>query len=118
MARSAKAKSGLPSSIHTSGGIPEAEDFWHGFAAELKAGQVVAVNDVERDPRTACKAAAYGAHEVRSFACAPLAEAGRMAAILWVQDNRPREWSHEELVFIREIADRTWAAVEACPRGR
>ena len=24
----------------------------------------------------------------------------------------PREWSQEELVFIREVADRTWAAVE------
>ena len=35
-----------------------------------------------------------------------------MAAILWVQDKRPRDWSQAELVFIREVADRTWAAVE------
>jgi len=99
--------------IHSQqGGLPETDDFWRGFAAELKTGHVVAVNDVERDPRTAGKAAAYGAHEVHSFACAPLAGAGRVAAILWVQDKRPRDWSHEELVFIREVADRTWAAVE------
>ena len=98
------------SSHSHSGGILEAEDFWRGFAAELKAGKVVAVNDMEHDPRTDGKAAA---HEVRSFACAPLARAaGRVAAILWVQDKRPRDWSPAELVFIREIADRTWAAVE------
>jgi PAS domain S-box-containing protein len=97
---------------HSHGVIPQAEDFWRDFATELKAGQVVAVDDVERDPRTAANAAAYEAHEVRSFACAPLAGAGRVAAILWVQDQRPRAWSHEELVFIREVADRTWAAVE------
>jgi len=95
-----------------SGGILGAEDFWHNFAAELKTGQVVAVSDVERDPRTASKAAAYAAHKVRSFVYAPLAETGRVAAILWVQDNRPRVWSPAELVFIREVADRTWAAVE------
>jgi PAS domain S-box-containing protein len=99
--------------VHSHGsGIPQGEDFWQTFAAELKAGKVVAVNDVEHDPRTAGKAAACAFHEVRSFACAPLAGSGRVAAVLWVQDQRPREWSHEELVFIREFADRTWAAVE------
>jgi len=94
--------------VHShNGGIPKAEDFWQGFAPELKAGQIVTVSDVEHDPRTAPKAAAYRAHEVRSFVCTPLAEAGRVAAILWVQDKRPRDWSNEELVFIREVADRT-----------
>ena len=99
--------------IHSHGGaIPEAEAFWRDFADDLKAGKVVAVGDVNLDPRTASRAAGYDVQGVRAFACAPIAEAGRIAAILWVQDNRPREWAAEELVFIREIADRTWAAVK------
>ncbi|HYI70344.1 MAG TPA: PAS domain-containing protein [Skermanella sp.] len=99
--------------IHShSGAIPEAEGFWRDFADDLTAGKVVAVSDVNLDPRTASGTAGYDGQGISSFACAPIAEAGRIAAILWVQDNRPREWAAEELVFIREIADRTWAAVK------
>ncbi|GEO39514.1 hypothetical protein SAE02_36620 [Skermanella aerolata] len=99
--------------IHSHGNaLPESGDFWRDFADDLKAGQVVAVTDVTSDPRTAANSGSYGLKGTRSFACAPIAEAGRITAILWVQDKRPREWAPDELVFIREIADRTWAAVE------
>jgi PAS domain S-box-containing protein len=94
------------------GEIAQAEDIWPGFSGELKAGQVVVVTDVEHDARTVLTAASYRTRDVQAFVCVPLAEAGRVAAILWVQDNQPRDWSPAELVFIREVADRTWAAVE------
>jgi PAS domain S-box-containing protein len=94
------------------GEIAQAEEIWPGFADKLTAGKVVVVADVERDARTAMTAAAFLARGIWSFICVPLAEAGRAAAILWVQDSRPRDWSQAEMVFIREVADRTWAAVE------
>ena len=87
-------------------------DFWADLAAEFGPGEVVAVEDAGRDPRTAARAAAYAAAGVRAFLDVPLVEAGRVAAILFVHDAAPRAWTAEEIAFVRGVADRAWAAAE------
>jgi PAS domain S-box-containing protein len=96
-------------------------DFWTGFADELGRGEVVAIDDVAQDPRTAGSSGSYLATDVRSFLNVPVVATGRVAAILYLQDIAPRRWSAEEVVFVRGAAERAWALAErarAEERGR
>jgi two-component sensor histidine kinase len=85
-------------------------DFWTGFADGLRRGEVVAVDDVSRDLRTAGRAESYLAEGVRAFINAPVVEAGQVTAILYVQATTPRCWLSEEVGFVRDAAERAWAA--------
>jgi len=102
----------------TDGGAPSIAgelriaDFWADLAAEFGPGEVVAVEDAGRDPRTADRAVAYAAAGVRAFLDVPLVEAGRVRAILFVHDAVPRAWTAEEVAFVRGVADRAWAAAD------
>ena len=78
----------------------------------LRRGEVVAIGDVARDPRTAPNAASFAALGIRACVHAPLVEAGRVVAILYVHDAVPRVWTEEEVAFIRGATDRAWAAAE------
>ena len=62
-----------------------------------------------RGRRTARKAG-QSRHPVR-HQC-PLVEHGRVWRFLLVNDGVVRTWTEDELAFVREVADRTWAAAE------
>ncbi|WP_431217537.1 GAF domain-containing protein [Puia sp. P3] len=47
-----------------------------------------------------------------AFIGVPLIKNGRLVAQLGIQQDAPRKWTSDEIVFVRETADRTWAAVE------
>lgn len=85
----------------------------HGsFIDDLKAGEIVAIADVAEDPRTAADAEATKALSVTALVNLPIIEQGAFVALLYVNDNRAREWSDEDIAFIREVAERTRQAVE------
>ena len=85
-------------------------EYWRGFAEEHGRGEAVAVGDVERDPRTAARTGAYAASDVRALLNVPVVEGGRVAAILYVHQAAPREWTAAEVAFVRGAAERAWAA--------
>ena len=72
------------------GEIRRLDDFGPAVVDLLRAGQAMVVDDVLRDPRTAGFGAAYGAMGVRANLAVSLLKAGRMVAILSVQDAVPR----------------------------
>jgi signal transduction histidine kinase/CheY-like chemotaxis protein len=82
------------------------------FIDDLKRGETVTIDDLDRDPRTAGMAAAAHALQVYSLVNLPIVEHGDFVALLFVNDRRPRRWSEEEIGFIREVAERTRSAVE------
>ena len=43
---------------------------------------------------------------------APVMEGGRLVAILYLNQAGPRVWTEPELAFVRDVAERTRAAVE------
>ncbi len=79
---------------------------------DLKRGETVVIPDVEKDPRTAPHAANFVALGVRSLLNVPLMEHGRLVAVLLLHDTRVRDWSEDEIDFLRNIADRVWATSE------
>ncbi|RKH69114.1 PAS domain-containing protein, partial [Corallococcus aberystwythensis] len=81
------------------------------FLDDLLKGEVVAITDVREDPRTASQAAALEQIGVRSLFDAPILEHGRLVALLFLHDTRPRPWTEDEIELTRNVADRVWATV-------
>jgi PAS domain S-box-containing protein len=78
----------------------------------LKRGETVVIPDVEKDARTAPHAANFIAFGIRALLNVPLMEHGELVALLLVHDTRVRQWSEDEIGFLRHIADRIWATSE------
>ena len=95
-------------------GTHRLDDFGTVMAQQLRAGQTVAVNDIEHDPRTASEAclAAYQATGKKAFIDAPLVKDGRLAALLFVLSTTPRVWTAYEQALVEEVAERTWSSLQ------
>ncbi len=90
------------------------ESYGPQIAASYLSGEVVAVRDFGSDASAAGKSAAMAhlALGVRAQLAVPLVKAGRLIALLFVHSAVPRDWSEEDVSLVRDVAERTWAAVE------
>lgn len=81
---------------------------------ELRAGRIFAVNDIETDPQTAGAAyrSVYQSMAKRAFIDAPLIKDGRLAAIFFVIESRPRVWTDADKALVEEVAERTWTSLQ------
>jgi PAS domain S-box-containing protein len=77
----------------------------------LRRGLDLAVDDVKFDPRSAASYAAYKAVQVRGLIVVPLVRNGRLDALFYAHDPKPRRWSREDVALMEEVASRTWAAL-------
>jgi signal transduction histidine kinase/CheY-like chemotaxis protein/PAS domain-containing protein len=82
------------------------------YIDNLKRGETVAVADAELDPRTRDTADALKAISAQSLINMPLTEQGGFVALLYLNHAVARPWPAEELLFIRDVAERTRDAVE------
>lgn len=82
------------------------------FIYDLQSDELVVVNDVLHDTRTAAQAASLRMRRIQSLVCVPLQEQGRLSAALILLQDRPRQWADEDISFVREVADRAWTADE------
>lgn len=88
-------------------------DFGPKFTAAYRAGRSVLINDALADARVeGAKATFEAAGGVRASLGVPLIKDGRFVAGLFAHQISPRGWSSEEEALVREVAERTWAAVE------
>jgi PAS domain S-box-containing protein len=77
------------------------------------AGEIISYDDVAHDPRLEDAAVArYVAAEIGAFASIPLVRSGRMHSALSLQHAGPRVWHDREIELLRDIAERTWVALE------
>jgi PAS domain S-box-containing protein len=82
------------------------------FIDSLKRGEFIAIADVRLDPRTKDAAAALESKSARSFVNVPILKQGRLASVFFVNDDRARSWSQEDLSLVREVGDMTLLAAE------
>ncbi|GAA0317187.1 hypothetical protein GCM10009087_29470 [Sphingomonas oligophenolica] len=76
-------------------------------------GDIVRYDDVASDPRLEPAAVdRYVDREILAFVSMPLVEDGMMRSALSVQHHRPRRWRDSEIQLMRDIAERTWVALE------
>ncbi len=82
------------------------------FIDDLKLGDLINITDVSLDSRTARASDALKARSAGSFVNVPVIEHGELVAVLFVNHRYARDWSDEEVSFIREVAARTRGAIE------
>jgi PAS domain S-box-containing protein len=89
------------------------DDFAPFVLAEYRAGRTVIITDTTTDRRIPDAAReAWAAVGITAQAAVPLVKEGRFVAALGVDQDRPRQWTPEEIALLEETAERTWAAVE------
>ena len=85
----------------------------HGsYIEDLKIGRTVAIADVDLDPRTCDTADVLRAISAASFVNMPLVEQDDFVALLYANNNVPRAWNDDDLLLMREVADRVRTATE------
>jgi PAS domain S-box-containing protein len=87
------------------------------FAAALRPvfrrGETVVVSDVDTDPRfTESERVALHAREIAAFVGVMLLKDGHLVAAFGANNATLRAWAPTEIALIRDVAERTWDAVE------
>ncbi len=81
--------------------------------AFLRHGEVLALPDIRALPQAdRATADAWEALGVRALIAVPLVREGALKALLYIHDPKPRQWKRSEAAMARDVAERTWAAVE------
>jgi PAS domain S-box-containing protein len=102
---------------YTRGVAPLAPGSVGGFGDAMmdsyRSGATVVVNDVQTDPRLTDdeRAILYG-RQMAAFAGLTLIKDGRMVAAFGANNVTPRMWTASEIELIRDVAERTWGALE------
>lgn len=96
--------------ITTIAGVLHFRDYGS-YIENLKRGETVAFADAYTDPRTADHADKLKAISAQAVVNMPVTEQGGFVAIIYASHESAREWLPEELVFVREVANRTRIAV-------
>ena len=81
------------------------------YIDQLQRGEIVMVQDVRVDARTADMAESLVDVQCRAFVNLPIMEQGRFVGLLFALCGSPRTWTDEDARFLREVADRTRAAI-------
>ena len=79
----------------------------------LQRGETIAISDVESEPRLSEDArATFRSRQIAAFIGVALFKDGRIVAAFGVNHSKPRLWTAGETELVREVAERTWDAVE------
>jgi PAS domain S-box-containing protein len=103
---------------HTRGVAPLAGralsgSFGAGLRETYRRGETAVVNDVESDPRfTEEDRAAMKERQMAAFIGVTLIKGGRMVAAFGANNVTARAWTPTEIALVRDVAERTWDAVE------
>ena len=99
--------------VHQIDGAHRLEDFGPELLESLKRGENQIVADMRSDAGySASEKAAYAAMHIVANLGIPILKGDQLVAVLGVHQNVPRVWTPEDIALAREIAQRTWAAVE------
>ena len=78
---------------------------------DLRRGVPVRIDDVRRDPRTAPDPSRLLACGIEALMDVPLIEDGVTVALMAVHSDAPRDWTDEEVEFVRELGERARALI-------
>jgi PAS domain S-box-containing protein len=88
-------------------------DFGAQNVALLRAGRVYVLYDAADTSKLAAEdKPAYAAMAIGAAISVPLMKEGRLVAVLYVHQIRPRDWTDAEVQLVREVAERTWATLQ------
>lgn len=94
-------------------GVHRMEDYGAEFAADLRAGQIIAIDDVASDPRTADPSALaiFAEIQLAAFITVPITKNGRLVAAFGIHSRDARNWTPAEIGLAEDVADRAWTTI-------
>jgi PAS domain S-box-containing protein len=79
----------------------------------LRRGETIAINDIETDRRLSdADRATFREPQIAALIGTTLFKDGRMVAAFGANSVTPRVWTESEITLVRDVAERTWDAVE------
>ncbi|HYF42952.1 MAG TPA: ATP-binding protein [Ramlibacter sp.] len=99
---------GVPSSA----GVYSLALFGPQATSNLRQGQHLVVNDVDRELGDEGGGRMFNAIGIKAIICAGLVKDGRLVALMAVHQSTPRRWTAEEVALVEEVVDRCWAHIE------
>jgi PAS domain S-box-containing protein len=79
----------------------------------LRRGEIIVVNDVQTDPRLSDgDRATLEPQQIAALIGTALFKSGRRVAAFGINHVAPRVWTTSEVELVRDVAERTWDAVE------
>jgi signal transduction histidine kinase len=82
------------------------------YIEDLVRGETVMFADARNDPRTAATADALTAITARAAINMPITEHGVLVAILYLNHGCVRQWLDEDLLLMRDVAERARTVIE------
>jgi PAS domain S-box-containing protein len=82
------------------------------YIEDLTRGETVVFADARNDPRTVATADALTAISARAAVNMPITEHGVLVAILYLNHGSARQWLDEDLLLMRDVAERARTVIE------
>ncbi|SCY30575.1 HWE histidine kinase domain-containing protein [Microvirga guangxiensis] len=79
---------------------------------EMRAGRMIVIDDALSDPRVADNVDVFVALQTIGNITVSLVKEGKLRATLYLHNVTKRLWSQSEIELCRDVAERTWSAVE------
>jgi PAS domain S-box-containing protein len=87
--------------------------FGAALSEAYRRGDTVVVSDVSSDPRfTESERVRMEGRQIAAFIGTTLVKNGKFLAAFGANNATPREWTPTEIALVRDVAERTWDAVE------
>ncbi|MCK5931014.1 MAG: GAF domain-containing protein [Fulvimarina manganoxydans] len=81
------------------------------YIENLKRGETVAIPDVVMDDRTSASAEEFAKLDIGALLNLPVIRNGRLVLVVFVHRSEPYRWADDDLWFVRQVGDRTQAAI-------
>ena len=78
----------------------------------LRQRQIFILRDRDAEATPEDDLAAFRGSQIQAMACVALFRAGKLAALMAVQQSEPRAWTAEEIHLVEMVAERSWAIIE------
>jgi PAS domain S-box-containing protein len=99
---------GVPSSA----GVYSLALFGPQAVSNLRRGEHLVVDDVDRDLGDDGGARMFNAIGIKAVICAGLVKADRLVALMAVHQSVPRHWTDDDIALVTEVVERCWAHIE------
>jgi PAS domain S-box-containing protein len=98
--------------VQSSAGTYSLDLFGPRAAADMREGRTLIVRDVIAELSPSEGLETFRGIGIDAIICCPLVKNGRLAAMMAVHQDQPRDWLPFEVMLVREVVERCWAHVE------
>ena len=81
-------------------------------ARSMRAGHTLLIRDVDQELGNGEGAEMFNAITCKAIICCPLVKEGKLVAMMAVHQDRPRNWTADEVALVEEVVERCWVHIE------